>query len=66
MEKLTPDQFKLLLAKLYAIYSVDYDNSDDGPRYERIEIDGYIYKIGYIINEDDGSVSIRVTARGNN
>ena len=60
MQKLTPDRFKNLLAKLYAVYAMDYDNiSTDEPGYGHVQIDGVTFKVGYVPNQDNRSMQIR-------
>lgn len=66
MEKITPEQFKKILAKIYAVYASDYQNNDiDAPRYEHITIDGVTFKVGYAPGERREPIVIRIVNKGN-
>lgn len=65
MEKITPEQFKQILAKIYAVYVSDYKNNDtDTTRYEHIMIDGITFKVGYAPGQGREPVVIRIVNKG--
>jgi len=67
MQKITPEQLKSIINCLITFYDSDYSSGKtDSPHYEHIEIDGHLFKVGYIPKYDETTtiVDIKITYKG--
>lgn len=65
MLDLTPDQFRQLLEKIYAMYFYESKKSEKSQvSFDRVNIDGQKYKIGYSIHENTPRIDINISKRG--
>lgn len=63
IKRITPETFKQILAKLYAVYSDDYAG-DNNSRYEHIEVNGQLYKVGYVMGDTNKEpINVRIVRK---
>jgi len=67
MKNISPEELKAALDKIYLMYVSDYaENLKNDANYERLNIRGAIFKVGYVSLDDRQKIMINVGKRGSN
>jgi hypothetical protein len=67
VQKITPEQLKIIINHLIEIYVNDFSGDKiENPHFEHIEVDGRIFKVGYTPNGNSTPtiIDIRIIDKG--